>query len=104
MRNFNAQGIFALPLLFSTHTHTPSQSFSYQVFLFFLILLMRIALVLAASVYTEMNAISRGVSLGIYEKSKQEGIEASRTGSQPYVDLMGRRSVFSLPLDASRLF
>lgn len=47
----------------------------------------------SASVYTEMNAISRGVSLGIYEKSKQAGIEASPTGSQPYVDLMDRRSV-----------
>ncbi|KAK7695880.1 hypothetical protein QCA50_000518 [Cerrena zonata] len=44
-----------------------------------------------ASVYTEMNAISKGVSLGIYDQSKKKGIEASKDGSQPYVDLMGRR-------------
>lgn len=44
-----------------------------------------------ASVYTEMNAISKGVSLGIYEKAKGNNIEASRDGAQPYVDLMGRR-------------
>ncbi|KAI0723273.1 hypothetical protein C8Q76DRAFT_722285 [Earliella scabrosa] len=44
-----------------------------------------------ASVYTEMNAITKGVSLGIYADGKQKGVEASRTGSQPYVELMGRR-------------
>lgn len=44
-----------------------------------------------ATVYTEMNAISKGVSLGIYEGGKQQGREASKDGSQPYVDLMGRR-------------
>ncbi|KAI0053579.1 hypothetical protein FA95DRAFT_1552062 [Auriscalpium vulgare] len=44
-----------------------------------------------ASVYTEMNAISKGVSLGIYDKNKGKDIEASPTGAQPYVDLMGRR-------------
>ncbi|RPD67196.1 hypothetical protein L227DRAFT_619426 [Lentinus tigrinus ALCF2SS1-6] len=46
-----------------------------------------------ASVYTEMNAISKGVSLGIYEPGTQKlkGADASRTGSQPYVELMGRR-------------
>ncbi|KAI0068645.1 hypothetical protein BV25DRAFT_1817543 [Artomyces pyxidatus] len=43
-----------------------------------------------ASVYTEMNAIAKGVSLGIYDKSKQKGIDASPS-AQPYVDLMGRR-------------
>ena len=50
---------------------------------------------MAASVYTEMNAISKGVSLGIYEPGtqKHKGTDASRTGSQPYVELMGRRSV-----------
>ena len=46
---------------------------------------------LPASVYTEMNAITKGVSLGLYASAKQKGIEANRTGSQPYVELMGRR-------------
>ncbi|KAH9943470.1 uncharacterized protein BXZ73DRAFT_74410 [Epithele typhae] len=44
-----------------------------------------------ASVYTEMNAITRGVTLGLYADGKQKGMEASRTGNQPYVELMGRR-------------
>ncbi|KAJ3570201.1 hypothetical protein NP233_g4562 [Leucocoprinus birnbaumii] len=44
-----------------------------------------------ASVYTEMNAISKGVSIGIYKEGKGQGMEASSTGSQPYVDIMGRR-------------
>lgn len=47
-----------------------------------------------ATVYTEMNAISKGVSLGIYDTGKGKGVEAARGGLQPYVDLMGRRSVF----------
>ncbi|KAI1795200.1 hypothetical protein LXA43DRAFT_970848 [Ganoderma leucocontextum] len=47
-----------------------------------------------ASVYTEMNAITKGVSLGIYRDGKQDGREASRTGSQPYVELMGRRPLY----------
>ncbi|PIL37119.1 hypothetical protein GSI_00811 [Ganoderma sinense ZZ0214-1] len=47
-----------------------------------------------ASVYTEMNAISKGVSLGLYKDGKQDGREASRTGSQPYVELMGRRPLY----------
>jgi len=42
-------------------------------------------------VYTEMNAITKGVSLGKYEEGKGKGMEASKGGSQPYVDLMGRR-------------
>ncbi|TCD69650.1 hypothetical protein EIP91_006667 [Steccherinum ochraceum] len=46
-----------------------------------------------ASVYTEMNAISKGVSIGIYDKGKGKGVEATRGGSQPYVDLMGRRKI-----------
>ncbi|KAH9951615.1 hypothetical protein B0H21DRAFT_716738 [Amylocystis lapponica] len=46
-----------------------------------------------ASVYTEMNAITKGVSLGIFDSGTQKGREASQHGSQPYVDLMGRRSV-----------
>ncbi|GJJ07609.1 hypothetical protein Clacol_001812 [Clathrus columnatus] len=44
-----------------------------------------------ASVYTEMNAISKGVTLGIYEQRKNEGLEASEDSGQPYVDFMGRR-------------
>ncbi|KAL7282388.1 hypothetical protein ACG7TL_003859 [Trametes sanguinea] len=36
-----------------------------------------------ASVYTEMNAVTKGVSLGIYKDGEQRGREASRTGSQP---------------------
>ena len=47
----------------------------------------------AASVYTEMNAISKGVAIGMYDESKKDGVEASKGGSQPYVDLMGRRYV-----------
>ncbi|KAL1694511.1 hypothetical protein GGG16DRAFT_47064 [Schizophyllum commune] len=42
-----------------------------------------------ASAFTEMNAITKGVSLGIYSKGKEKGLDAD--GSQPYVDLMGRR-------------
>ena len=38
-----------------------------------------------------MNAITKGVSLGLYEKSKERGLEASPSGAQPYVHLMGRR-------------
>lgn len=44
-----------------------------------------------ASVYTEMNAITKGVSLGIFDKNKGKGVGAAQGGSQPYVDLMGRR-------------
>ncbi|KAK0486868.1 hypothetical protein EDD18DRAFT_651532 [Armillaria luteobubalina] len=44
-----------------------------------------------ASVYTEMNALSKGVSLGIYKEGKQKGLDAIRDGSQPYVELMSRR-------------
>ncbi|KAK0206458.1 hypothetical protein DFS33DRAFT_1255799 [Desarmillaria ectypa] len=46
-----------------------------------------------ASVYTEMNALSKGVSLGIYKDGKQKGLDAIKGGSQPYVELMGRRRV-----------
>lgn len=46
-----------------------------------------------ASVYTEMNAISKGVSLGIYDKKREASLDIARTtgGAQPYVDLLGRR-------------
>ncbi|OSD04218.1 hypothetical protein PYCCODRAFT_1364382 [Trametes coccinea BRFM310] len=53
-----------------------------------------------ASVYTEMNAVTKGVSLGIYKDGEQRGREASRTGSQPYVELMGRRWLDFLALAA----
>ncbi|KAI9467026.1 hypothetical protein BJY52DRAFT_39821 [Lactarius psammicola] len=45
-----------------------------------------------ASVYTEMNAISKGVSLGVYDKKREADLKAAHTGgAQPYVDLLGRR-------------
>lgn len=44
-----------------------------------------------ASVYTEINAISKGISLGIYDKGKGKCLEVPTEGSQPYVELMGRR-------------
>ena len=53
------------------------------------------ATLITASVYTEMNAISKGVSIGIYSEDKKNGVEASTGGSQPYVDLMGRRYVLA---------
>ena len=45
----------------------------------------------AATVYTEMNALSKGVSLGIYKANEERGREARVEGSQPYVELIGRR-------------
>lgn len=44
-----------------------------------------------ASVYTEMNAVTKGVSLGIYKSDEERGREATKNGSQPYVELIGRR-------------
>ncbi|KAG2056353.1 hypothetical protein BDR06DRAFT_1006064 [Suillus hirtellus] len=44
-----------------------------------------------ASVYTEMNAISKGVSLGLLDKSREKEIEPIKDSTQPYVDLLGRR-------------
>lgn len=44
-----------------------------------------------ASAYTEMNAVSKGVSLGIYKDGEERGMEAVKGGSQSYVELMGRR-------------
>ena len=41
-----------------------------------------------------MNAISKGVSLGIFEKNKGKGVDLIKGESQPFVDLMGRRYVF----------
>ena len=45
----------------------------------------------AASVYTEMNAVSKGVSIGLYSPGKDKEAQRSMGGTQPYVDLMGRR-------------
>ncbi|KAJ6598982.1 hypothetical protein DFH09DRAFT_1243465 [Mycena vulgaris] len=47
-----------------------------------------------ASVFTELNAISKGISMGIYKQGTERGMEASKGGSQPYVELMGRRPLF----------
>ncbi|TFK75834.1 hypothetical protein BDN72DRAFT_831278 [Pluteus cervinus] len=44
-----------------------------------------------ATVYTEMNAISKGISLGLVEDKKGKGLEASREGTQPFIEIMGRR-------------
>lgn len=44
-----------------------------------------------ASVYTEMNAISKGVSLGLFDRSRKKEIESIKDSTQPYVDLLGRR-------------
>jgi hypothetical protein len=40
-----------------------------------------------------MNAVSKGVSLGIYDKRREAVLNTAQTGgeSQPYVDLLGRR-------------
>ncbi|KAJ3987298.1 hypothetical protein F5890DRAFT_1472383 [Lentinula detonsa] len=55
-----------------------------------------------ASSYTEMNALSKGVSLGIYKDGKQKGLEAVKGGTQPYVDLMGRRPLYQIRSDRWR--
>ncbi|KAJ7068338.1 hypothetical protein C8F01DRAFT_1017602, partial [Mycena amicta] len=44
-----------------------------------------------ASVFTEINALAKGISIGKYNKSVASGMEGSPTGTQPYVDIMGRR-------------
>ena len=49
-----------------------------------------------------MNAITKGVSLGIFNKEKGKGVEAVQGGSQPYVDLMGRRYVAPILCRRSR--
>jgi hypothetical protein len=48
---------------------------------------------LQASVYTEMNAVSKGVSLGIFDKKRESDLKAAHAEveAQPYVDLLGRR-------------
>ncbi|OAX44571.1 hypothetical protein K503DRAFT_825731 [Rhizopogon vinicolor AM-OR11-026] len=47
-----------------------------------------------ASVYTDMNAISKGVSLGLFDESRKKEIEPIKDGTQPYVDLLGRRPLY----------
>ncbi|KAI6047395.1 hypothetical protein EDC04DRAFT_617731 [Pisolithus marmoratus] len=50
-----------------------------------------------ASVYTEMNAVSKGVSLGLIEERRKKDIETLPEGKQPYIDLMGRRQDSIIP-------
>ncbi|KAG0709713.1 hypothetical protein DFH29DRAFT_885492 [Suillus ampliporus] len=47
-----------------------------------------------ASVYTEMNAISKGVSLGLFDETRKKEIEPTKDSTQPYVDLLGRRPLY----------
>ncbi|KAG2156137.1 hypothetical protein DEU56DRAFT_765719 [Suillus clintonianus] len=47
-----------------------------------------------ASVYTEMNAISKGVSIGLFDKTRKKEIEPIKDSTQPYVDLLGRRPLY----------
>ncbi|KAF8138409.1 hypothetical protein EV363DRAFT_1252028 [Boletus edulis] len=46
------------------------------------------------SVYTEMNAVAKGVSLGIVDRSRQKEMDPISGGQQPYVDLMGKRPLY----------
>jgi hypothetical protein len=50
-----------------------------------------------ASVYTEMNAASKGISLGIFDEAKNKDYVAG--SAQPYVELMGRKWVSWLRFD-----
>lgn len=43
---------------------------------------------LLAQVYTELNATSKGVSLGIYDAEK---LKPGAGSAQPFVDIMGRK-------------
>ena len=47
----------------------------------------------AASVYTEINAVSKGISIGVPLRGPAKGTETLKPmdETQPYVDLMGRR-------------
>lgn len=38
-----------------------------------------------------MNAVAKGLSLGIIDQSRKKEIEPISGGQQPYVDLMGKR-------------
>lgn len=52
-----------------------------------------------ASVYTEMNATSKGVSLGLFDESKKRDHEGGSV--QPFVELMGRRCAWPALLSAN---
>ncbi|KAI9574735.1 hypothetical protein HD554DRAFT_93210 [Boletus coccyginus] len=54
------------------------------------------------SVYMEMNAVAKGVSLGIIDQSRKKEIEPISGGQQPYVDLMGRRPLYRTQLSKWR--
>lgn len=41
-----------------------------------------------ASAYTELNATSKGISLGLFDEEKGKD---TLSGGQPYVELMGRK-------------
>ncbi|KAF9652180.1 hypothetical protein BDM02DRAFT_3063063, partial [Thelephora ganbajun] len=58
-----------------------------------------------ASVYTETNATSKGISIGVHSSEKNEISQKSMDETQPYVDLMGRRITlyrFQLSYDQSQ--
>ncbi|KAG6821636.1 hypothetical protein H0H93_000145 [Arthromyces matolae] len=55
-----------------------------------------------ASVYTEMNALSKGISIGLYDKGKERGMEAVKGGSQSYIEFMGRRPLYRTQADQWR--
>ena len=82
----------ALSIGTSSLSHTPA---SIHLYLFFLTPFQSAVrtTIHIASVYTEMNAISKGVSLGIYDKKRETALNIAHTtgGAQPYVDLLGRR-------------
>lgn len=48
-----------------------------------------------ASVYTELNAVSRGITLGVYAKGKDGSHEVGSNDAQSFIELMGRRCVLS---------
>ncbi|KAG9040204.1 hypothetical protein FRB95_000133 [Tulasnella sp. JGI-2019a] len=52
-----------------------------------------------ASVYTELNATSKGISIGVFDESKNRDHVAGST--QPFVELMGRKWVQSPPPQTS---
>ncbi|KAF9464476.1 hypothetical protein BDZ94DRAFT_1162134 [Collybia nuda] len=55
-----------------------------------------------ASAYTEMNAVTKGVSLGIHKHGEERNMEATKGGSQSYVELMGRRPLYRNQVDQWR--
>ena len=66
-----------------------------------------LVLYLQASVYTDMNAVSKGVALGIYDKKRETDLKAAHAEveAQPYVDLLGRRiPLFRIASESWRAF